>query len=60
MTATPIPISVLTREQLDVVLRGNVQERAILQDRVVQLLAAIDGRTARIERLLEQRCTTPA
>lgn len=60
MTATPIPLSALTREQLDVVLRGNVQERAILQDRVIQLLAAIDGRTARIEQLLERRATAPA
>ena len=55
MTATPIPIACLTREQLDVVLRGNVTERAIPQDRVIQLLAAIDGRTRRIEQLLEHR-----
>lgn len=59
MTATPIPLASLTREQLDVVLAGNVQERAVLQDRVLRDLDAIDRRTARIERLLEQRATAP-
>lgn len=60
MTATPIPLAALTRDQLDVVLRGNVQERAILIDRVAQLLVAIDARTQRIEQLLERRADAPA